>query len=54
MTDILDLPPEQPLLEGEMLENFVQQLKIILFGATRLNETFGVGTAPTARAFIPD
>ena len=53
-TDILDLPPEQPLLEGEMLENFVQQLKIILFGATRLNETFGVGTAPTARAFLPD
>jgi hypothetical protein len=37
-TDILDLPPEQALLEAEMSENFVQQLKIILFGATRLNE----------------
>jgi hypothetical protein len=37
-TDILDLPPDQALLEAEMLENFVQQLKIILFGATRLNE----------------
>ena len=32
-----DLPPEQPLLEAEMLENFVQQLKIILSGAARLN-----------------
>ena len=39
-TDILDLPPGQPLLETEMSENFVQQLKIILYGATRLNELF--------------
>jgi hypothetical protein len=39
-TDILDLPPGQPLLETEMSENFVQQLKIILYGATRLNESF--------------
>ena len=37
-TDVLDLPPDQPLLEAEMSENFVQQLKIILFGATRLND----------------
>ncbi len=37
-TDVLDLPPDQTLLEAEMLENFVQQLKIILFGATRLND----------------
>lgn len=37
-TDILDLPPGQALLEAEMSENFVQQLKIILFSATRLNE----------------
>jgi hypothetical protein len=29
-TDILDLPPGQPLLEGEMEENFVQQLHVIL------------------------
>ncbi len=53
-TDILDLPPEQPLLEGEMLENFVQQLKIILFGATRLNETFGACAEPAARTLRPD
>jgi hypothetical protein len=37
-TDVLDLPPDQTLLDAEMSENFVQQLKIILFGATRLNE----------------
>lgn len=37
-TDILDLPPDQALLEAEMLANFVQQLNIILLGATRLNE----------------
>jgi AcrR family transcriptional regulator len=40
-TDILDLPPEQPLLEAEMLENFVHQLKIILSGAARLNASLG-------------
>ena len=32
-TDILDLPPEQPVLEHEMAENFVRQLKVILLGA---------------------
>lgn len=37
-TDILDLPPDQALLEAEMLANLVQQLNIILLGATRLNE----------------
>lgn len=40
-TDIFDLPPEQPLLETEMSENFVQQLKIILSGAARLNDELG-------------
>jgi hypothetical protein len=29
----LDLPPEQPLLEAEMKENFVQQLQVVLLGA---------------------
>lgn len=37
-TDILDLPPDQPLLEQEMTENFVRQLKIILLGASQWNE----------------
>ncbi|MHB8949651.1 MAG: HTH-type transcriptional repressor FabR [Rhodoferax sp.] len=32
--EILDLPPEQPLLEAETLENFVQQLQIVLLGAS--------------------
>jgi TetR/AcrR family transcriptional regulator, fatty acid biosynthesis regulator len=30
--EILDLPPEQPLLESEMTENFVQQLQVVLLG----------------------
>jgi AcrR family transcriptional regulator len=38
-TDILDLPPEQPLLEQEMAENFVRQLKIILLGAGQWKES---------------
>ena len=33
-TEILDLPPEQPLLEAEMTENFVKQLQIVLLGAS--------------------
>ena len=37
-TDILDLPPGQPLLEGEMEENFVQQLHVILLGASNWHE----------------
>lgn len=37
-TDILDLPPNQPLLENEMAENFVRQLKIILLGAGQWKE----------------
>ena len=44
-TDILDLPPDQPLLESEMLENFVQQLKIILFGATCWNDALSKSNA---------
>lgn len=31
--DILDLPPDQPMLEHEMTGNFVRQLQIILLGA---------------------
>jgi AcrR family transcriptional regulator len=38
-TDILDLPPDQPLLEQEMAENFVRQLKIILLGAEQWRES---------------
>jgi AcrR family transcriptional regulator len=42
-TDILDLPPDQPLLEHEMAENFVRQLKIILLGAGQWKENGPVG-----------
>ena len=31
--EILDLPPDQPLLETEMTENFVHQLQVVLLGA---------------------
>lgn len=31
--EILDLPPDQPLLEQEMTENFVHQLQVVLLGA---------------------
>lgn len=37
-TDILDLPPEQPLLEAEMLENFVCRLQLVLLGASLWND----------------
>jgi AcrR family transcriptional regulator len=36
--DILDLPPDQPLLEHEMTENFVRQLQIVLLGAGQWRE----------------
>ena len=36
--EILDLPPNQPLLEGEMTENFVHQLQVVLLGATLWRE----------------
>jgi AcrR family transcriptional regulator len=40
-TDILDLPADQPILEDEMAENFVHQLKIILLGAGAWREWSG-------------
>jgi AcrR family transcriptional regulator len=36
--EILDLPPDQPLLEAEMIENFVRQLQVVLLGAARWKE----------------
>ncbi len=32
--EILDLPPEQLMLEGEMMETFVKQLQLVLLGAS--------------------
>ncbi|CAN7262958.1 HTH-type transcriptional repressor FabR [Pseudoduganella sp. LjRoot289] len=40
-TDILDLPPGQPLLENEMEENFVLQLQVILLGGAHWREQAG-------------
>ncbi len=36
--EMLDLPPEQPLLDAEMTENFVQQLQVVLLGASLWKE----------------
>ena len=37
--EILDLPPDQPMLEAEMTENFVKQLQVVLLGASMWKET---------------
>ena len=37
-TEILDLPPEQPLLEAEMQQNFVGRVQIVLLGASLWKE----------------
>ena len=37
-TEILDLPPEQPLLEAEMQQNFVGRVQIVLLGASMWKE----------------
>lgn len=36
--EILDLPPDQPMLEAEMTENFVKQLQLVLIGASHWRE----------------
>lgn len=36
--EILDLPPDQPMLEAEMTENFVKQLQVVLLGASMWRE----------------
>lgn len=36
--EILDLPAGQALLEAEMIENFVQQLQVVLLGAAQWKE----------------
>ena len=37
--EVLDLPPDQPMLEAEMTENFVKQLQLVLIGASVWKET---------------
>lgn len=41
LSDILDLPPQQPLMEDEMMENFVRQLRVIFLGARQWRERPG-------------
>lgn len=40
--EILDLPPDQPMLEAEMTENFVKQLQLVLIGASQWKDSGGV------------
>jgi len=44
--EILDLPPDQPLLEAEMTENFVQQMRVVLLGAASWREPAMTRPAP--------
>jgi hypothetical protein len=37
-SDILDLPPGQPKREGELVDNFVRQLRVVFLGAARWRE----------------
>jgi AcrR family transcriptional regulator len=37
-SDFLDLPPDQPRVETELVENFVLQLRVIFLGATQWRE----------------
>jgi hypothetical protein len=37
-SDILDLPPDQPKREHELVENFVRQLRVVFLGAARWRE----------------
>jgi AcrR family transcriptional regulator len=37
-SDILDLPPDQPTREQELIENFVRQLRVVFLGAARWRE----------------
>ncbi len=43
--EILDLPADQPLLAAEMTDNFVQQLHIILLGASGWKDKPMAGSA---------
>ena len=38
-SDILDLPPGQPQVERELVENFVSQLRVIFLGASQWRDT---------------
>ncbi len=40
--EILDLPPDQPMLESEMTENFVKQLQLVLIGASVWKEALHI------------
>jgi len=39
--DILDLPPNQPQQEQELVDNFVRQVRIIFLGALQWKEKPG-------------
>jgi hypothetical protein len=45
-SDIFDLPSGQPLVQQELVENFVRQLRVIFLGAAQWRED---GKAPARR-----
>jgi AcrR family transcriptional regulator len=53
VADILDLPPGQPRLEDELLDNFVRQLRLIFLGASAWREDLGRRAASPAGSAAP-
>jgi AcrR family transcriptional regulator len=54
VADILDLPPKQPRVEEELLDNFVRQLRMIFLGASVWREDHGSGGVGPRSAATPD
>ncbi len=52
-TDILDLPPDQPQVEEELMENFVRQLRVIFLGATQWREPGARPLVLSGRGRVP-
>jgi hypothetical protein len=45
VADVLDIPPNQPRVEEDLLDNFVRQLRLIFLGASVWREDHGGGSA---------
>jgi AcrR family transcriptional regulator len=54
VADILDLPPNQPRVEEELLDNFVRQLRMIFLGASVWQEDHGTGGVGSRSSTAPD
>ena len=54
VADILDLPPNQPRVEQELVDNFVRQLRLIFLGASVWRQDRGGGSAASESSAAPD